>query len=360
MAPHYQNIHNKFKYNGHHFSFSELKTRTSNLIKDDNDFEKDINDFFIEWVNEKKYVLVNTSGSTGKPKQIKLPKQTMVNSAIATGVFFDLKPGNKIVNCLPMHYIAGKMMLVRAMVLGLEIDCVAPNTNPVFDYSKAYSFSAMVPMQVEAIISKTINIKTIIIGGSSVSEKLKEKLKNGTTLFYETYGMTETATHVALKSLNFKNQKNNNCFLGLPNVSFTKDNRDCLIISAPNLITQPIITNDIVDLKTNTSFKWLGRFDNVINSGGVKLFPEQIENKLNSVIANRFFVSKQSDETLGQRLILIVENLEESEETLLTKIKAIKSLNKFQIPKKIYSTKRFIETSSGKIQRNKTLNLILG
>lgn len=360
MIPNYNKIHNRFKYNGYHFSHSEFKEVAYSLVKEGEDFEKTIGNFLIDWLNTKNYILVNTSGSTGKPKQIQLRKQTMVNSAIATGDFFNLNPGDKIMNCLPLHYIAGKMMLVRAMVLGLEIDSVKPTSNPIFDYTKTYDFSAMVPLQVEHVIKKLHNIKTIIIGGSPVLDALKTKLKYSQTSFFETYGMTETATHVALKSLTSKTQICNDYFVGLPNVSFTKDDRDCLIIAAPSLVEEPITTNDVVELKTNNSFKWLGRFDNVINSGGIKLFPEQIENKLKLIIKNRFFITSEPDVLLGQKLILIIENFKESKETLLTNIKAIKSLSKFEIPKKIYTTKQFVETASGKIQRKKTLELILG
>lgn len=364
MTPTYDKVHNRFKLNGTHFNHSELKEVAYSFIKEGELYEKVIGDFLIDWLNNNDYITVNTSGSTGKPKSIKVKKQAMVNSAIATGDFFELQPGDKALLCLPAQYIAGKMMLVRALILGLEIDTVAPSSQPIFNTKKHYDFCAMIPLQVEnaipIAIGKTHNIKRIIIGGAKVSHSLADKIKECSSQFFETYGMTETVTHVAVKQLASRVLKKDNYFKALPNVSFSKDDRECLIINAPKLIKAPLATNDIIELKSETSFKLLGRYDNVINSGGVKLYPEQIENKLQSVIDNRFFVASEYDETLGEKLILIIENSEAITEDISKKISALKSLDKFEKPKKIYTIKNFIETETGKIQRKKTIEALLG
>ncbi|TCK69040.1 O-succinylbenzoic acid--CoA ligase [Winogradskyella wandonensis] len=360
MTPQFNKIHNRFKFNGHYFSHEELKEVAYSLVKEGKNYEQATGDFLLDWLNDNDYIHVNTSGSTGKPKSIKLQKQAMVHSAIATGNFFKLEPGNKALNCLPSHYIAGKMMLVRAMILGLEIDCVEPSTHPIFDYETQYDFSAMIPLQLKHVINYTQNIKTIIVGGSKITQPLLERIKQSTSVFYETYGMTETVTHVALKPLESKRQKGSDTFTALPEVVFTQDQRDCLVIDAPNLTEEKLITNDIVELLSSTQFKWLGRYDNVINSGGVKLFPEQIEDKLHAVIDERFIVASEPDDSLGEKLVLIIENPRDSVDSFKTRINHLKGLTKYEVPKEIYTVNRFLETANGKIQRKKTINSVLG
>jgi O-succinylbenzoic acid--CoA ligase len=360
MTPKYDKVHNRFKLNGLHYNQNDLKEVAYSLIKEGEAYEKETGNFLIDWLNDNDYLYVNTSGSTGQPKQIKLKKQAMVNSAIATGDFFGLEPGNAALHCLPSHYIAGKMMLVRAMILGLEIDYVEPSSHPIFDYENHYDFCAMVPLQLKHTIKYTYNIKTIIVGGSKVTQPLLERIRNCGSRFFETYGMTETVTHVAVRQLPSKRSEGDHFFKALPNVSFSQDERECLVINASKLVSEPLVTNDIVDLKTETSFQLLGRFDNVINSGGVKLFPEQIESKLQAVIDERFIVAGEADETLGERLVLIVEHPRDSVESIANRIRYVKGLTKFEVPKHIYITDKFIETVNGKIQRNKTIASVLG
>ncbi|MBC3846578.1 AMP-binding protein [Winogradskyella echinorum] len=359
MTPKYNKVHNRFKFNGLHFNFEDLKEVAYSLIKEGEPFEKVTGNFLIDWLNDKDFLIVNTSGSTGTPKSIKLKKQAMVNSAIATGDFFGLQPGDTALHCLPSHYIAGKMMFVRALVLGLELDFVAPVAHPIFDYDKHYDFCAMIPLQLKQAINYTQNIKTIIVGGSMVTKPLLEKIKESKSLFFETYGMTETVTHVAVRQLESKSAKSEKYFNALTNVRFEQDERKCLIIHAPKLVKDALVTNDIVDLKSETSFKLLGRYDNVINSGGVKLFPEQIEEKLQTLIKERYIIAGESDVELGEKLILIIENPADSADTILSNIQELKALDKFEIPKQIYTLEKFPETNTGKIQRKKTLKAAL-
>ncbi|MBV7268324.1 AMP-binding protein [Winogradskyella luteola] len=360
MTPEYNKVHNRFKYNGIHFNHEDLKEVAYSLIKEGEAYEKVTGNFLTDWLSDKDYLIVNTSGSTGQPKSIKLKKQAMVNSAIATGDFFGLEPGNSALHCLPSHYIAGKMMFVRALVLGLELDFVEPSSQPIFDYKTHYDFCAMVPLQLKYTINYVQNIKTIIVGGSMVTKPLLEKISNSSSRFFETYGMTETVTHVAVKQLQSLANNGETHFKALPNVTFSKDERDCLIISAPNLVEEDLVTNDIVDLKSETSFKLLGRYDNVINSGGVKLFPEQIEEKLQPIIKERYIVAGEADDTLGERLILIIENPSESVDGILSKLQKLKTLDTFEVPKHIYTIDKFKVTNTGKIQRSETLKAVLG
>lgn len=358
MIPNYNKVHLKFKLNGVYYSYNDLNEVAYSFVKEGRPFEQDIGSFLLDWLDDKDYIVVNTSGSTGKPKRIKIGKQAMVNSAVATGDYLNLKPGGAALYCLPAHYIAGKMMLVRAIILGLELDLAEPTSQPIFDYEKHYDFAAMVPLQLEKIYGYCDAIKTIIVGGAHVSKSLKKAIKAIKTNVYETYGMTETVTHIALKKLNnFNIGKEYHTepvklpyFKTLPNITLSQDQRDCLVINAPRISKQSIITNDIVKLYSKTEFEWLGRYDNVINSGGIKFSPEQIEHKLQNKINQRFFIASEKDERLGEHLILVIES-----STNRIEDNIFSDLDKFEIPKAIYNISQFIETTSGKIQRNKTL-----
>lgn len=319
----------------------------------------DIFHFLKDWFSDDSTLVVQTSGSTGVPKSILLKKELMKNSARATGNYFSLPSKTSALLCLPVHYIAGKMMLIRAITLGWHLDIVAPNSNPLENVEKAYGFSAMVPLQLENSLLKVHLIKKLIVGGGVVSNTLQEKLQHIKTEVFATYGMTETITHIAVKPLN--NAKISPVFYeALPNVDLYIDDRNCLVIDAPKVSEEFIFTNDIVQLISTSQFKWLGRFDNVINSGGVKLHPEKIEEKLSKIVSTRFFVTGIADEKLGEKLVLIIEGVisREVEKSLFNDIKNLASLSKFEKPKEIYFTKQFIETKSGKIQRTQTLDKI--
>lgn len=350
-------IHPKFTLNGHPYDKSGLKELAYDLVKEGTAFEKSMGDFLSDWLDDSSTLNVRTSGSTGEPKEISLKKEHMVNSALATGEFFSLEEGSSALLCLPVDYIAGKMMLVRAMVLGLELDYVEPSTSPLSQLSKSYDFAAMVPIQSENSLAEIERIKTLIVGGATISKSLKDKLQKKSTAIFETYGMTETITHVAVQAVSSaqpgdKVSRVGNRFKALPNIVFSVDARGCLVVTAPRVAYHPIITNDIVELISETEFKWLGRYDNVINSGGVKLYPEQIENKLEKVLDKRFFVAGLPDENLGQKLVLIVEGNIDSDELLET-LQETSGLERFEVPKEIHALPNFVETDTGKIHRKK-------
>ena len=344
-------FHKDFKLNG--ISFSSV----DGLLVYARSYSEEIYSFLENWFSEEDFVLVKTSGSTGTPKEIKLQKEYMKNAAFATGKYFDLKENTSALLCLSVDFIAGKMMLVRALTLGWSIEVVEANSNPLKDVSKEYDFSAMVPLQLENSIKSLHQIKKIIVGGGVVSAKLQEKIQNSSCTVFATYGMTETITHIAVKKLNnFVNRISNivekSFYEILPNIEIYKDQRNCLVIHAPRVSDEFIFTNDIIHLISDKQFEWLGRFDNVINSGGVKLHPEKIEEKLSKIISNRFFVAGISDEKLGMKLVLIIEGRFQKIETHNA------NLSKFEIPKEIYFVDEFLETVTQKVQRIKTLNLV--
>lgn len=353
MTPKFDKVHNRFKLNGISYNHNNLREVAYSFIKEGNTFEKVIGDFIADWLDNNSYIKTNTSGSTGKPKTIKVKKQAMVNSAIATGDFFNIKPGDKALLCLPLESIAGKMMLVRAMILGLELDIICPSKHPRFDFFKSYDFCAMIPMQFYNSLKNVSNIKTIIVGGASVPAHLINSIQNINATVYETFGMTETVSHIAVKQLNHLDNSSNT-FKLLPNITISKDVRGCLVINAPKLSTDTIITNDIVNIINEKEFVWLGRFDNVINSGGVKLYPETVEAKLQSQISQRFLITSKDDKELGEKLILVVEG-----DSFEISNEIFDNLSKYEKPKDIFFIPQFEETNNGKVHREKTLNLLV-
>lgn len=348
MTPTYDKIHNKFKLNGLHFDRDDLKEVAYSYIKEGEPYEKEIGDFLMEWTNDRDVVEVRTSGSTGQPKIIKLKKQAMVASALATGNYFNLEPGDTCLHCLPAHFIAGKMMLIRAMILGLELTTVEPLSRPNFDSNQVFVFASMVPIQLEKTINFIDNIQLILVGGAPVSKSLVSKINQVRPAVFETYGMTETITHIAAKRLNGTTKSD--YFTTLPEVMVSQDERNCLIVKAPYLSNEPITTNDVVELISETEFKWLGRADHIINVGGIKIHPELIEAKLHSKLDRRFFVTSETDAKLGEHLVMVIEG-----DKFEVPSTTFNQLDKFEIPKNIYFTPKFIETTPGKIQVLETL-----
>jgi len=350
--PTWHKTHPEFQLNGTHYRGNELEELGYGLIKEGTFFETSIGSFLLDWKNPKTVVEVPTSGSTGKPKTITLKKEYMLNSAQATGTYFRLRPGDKALLCLPCSGIAGKMMLVRAMVLGLSLDYVEPSSKPLTEIHKNFDFGAMVPLQVENSMGQLSQIKTLLIGGASVSKNLLKKLRSTPCQVYETYGMTETITHIAAKRVN---NNGDDHFKTLPNIKISRDSRNCLIIDAPNISDNKVITNDLVELMGKNEFKWLGRHDSIINSGGIKLIPEQIERKLSALLEGRFFVVGIPDDLLGNKLVLLLENPKLPGPEILERLKTLPTLDKYEIPKEVHVLDAFIETGNGKIQRRKTL-----
>ncbi len=338
-----QFIHSDFKLNGKSFTYIELLSEALYLKENGQLFEKNIGKFLLEWLNNETFVFVYTSGSTGKPKQIILEKTAMIASAKATGAFFNLQPKNTALLCLSADYIAGKMMLVRAMTLGLHLDTTEPISNPLAN--KKYDFVAMVPMQVSNSLNQLHLVKTLLIGGTKVSYQLAESILKTNCHAFESYGMTETISHIAIKPIGATH------FTVLPNVTISVDERSCLVIEALELSANKIVTNDIVEILNDSQFILKGRIDNVINSGGVKIFPEEIEEKLAKYISTPFFIASKPDEKFGEIVILILKGKSfEIENSIFSE------LSKYQIPKQIVFIDKFVETETNKINRKKTLD----
>lgn len=350
--------HPEFRLNNLHYNNEELASVAYNLIKEGEAYEGQIGSFLLDWLNESEYIAVKTSGSTGKPKKIRIKKEFMVNSALATSKFFNLPEKTTALHCLPANYIAGKMMLVRAMVLGWHIDIVPPKANSLDQVFKIYDFCAMTPFQLDNSLSRLHLVRKLIVGGGAISAHLKKLVAKLDTKVFETYGMTETVTHVAARRVNSKKEKEQPVpFKLLPGVAISTDERNCLIIEAPKLAEGTIVTNDVVEIIDKKKFLLKGRYDNVINSGGIKLYPEQIESKLGNIIAHRFFVTSLPDDALGEKVVLMVESQfsESALKALEREIREFRMLDKYEVPKKIYFVEKFEETPNGKIHRGNTI-----
>ncbi|HLT65264.1 MAG TPA: AMP-binding protein [Flavobacterium sp.] len=343
----YKKLHPHFKLNGKIFTEEELCEQAIDLIRDGEAYEKDLGNLILQWFDDNDFVELTTSGTTGVPKKVKLSKEAMRHSALATGEFFNLKSGDSALLCLPTQYIAGKMMFVRAAVLGLDLYYVNPCKEPLKNTEKIYDFVAMVPLQVQHSITQIEQCKILIVGGAKLSASVKDLLSGMMVDVYETYGMTETITHIAAKKIDDK------YFTVLPHANISTDERGCLIIEAPLVANGLVVTNDLVEMINDIQFRWIGRVDNLINSGGIKLIPEQIEEKLSEYIPYRFFVMGVEDDDLGQKLVLVIEN---SPYTLVPE--ALNALERFEKPKEIFFVEHFKETPTGKILRKDTLETV--
>jgi len=324
------------------------------------EWQQSVFQFLQDWFDDSEVIISRTSGSTGKPKEIHLRKEAMRNSARMTNDFFDLRPGKTALLCLPATYIAGKMMLVRAIVGGFQLLSVEPHANPFTSVNEHIDFTAITPYQLtySAETLKTKDIKSIIVGGGHVNNQLEKTAETIPAELYETYGMTETASHVALRCFNGKYKSQ--VFTALKGVMIQQDERGCLIINAPHLSDTQLVTNDIVEIVGKNNFRWMGRADSVINSGGIKVFPEQVEKKLEQQIQQPFFIASMPDAILGQKVILVLESEDpDALQKLQSRKNLFSMLDKYEIPKEIFVCHSFRYSESNKILRKETLATLL-
>lgn len=331
-----------------------LKRVNSVPIRETEQWIESIFSFLKEWLNDAEEIIAKTSGSTGHPKLIQLKKKAMFASARLTCDYFGLQPMDKALLCLSVDYIAGKMMLVRAIERGLHLIAISPQGCPLSCITEKVKFSAMVPMQVERCIDEDCLDKTeqLLIGGAALPNRLLNSVRRSTTACYISYGMTETMSHVALRRLNGSGASV--LYEGLTGIRFSLDQRGCLFIDAAPLGIAGIQTNDLCELQDEQHFKWLGRADFVINSGGIKIIPEQIELLLSNAVLHPFIISGIPHPLLGEQAVMIIEA--ESDEALALQIlkKANEVCPQYQAPKQILFVPQFSYTSTGKIDRAKT------
>ncbi len=349
----WDNINEKYIIYGTEFDkdgLVEYSQEKINNPKTEN-WEKEIFRFINEWFNDNDKINVITSGSTGKPKPIMLEKKHMKLSAKNTIEFLKLKNGDKALLCLPAEYIAGKMMIVRSLTGGMDMHYTKPGLSLSLDDN--YDIAALIPSMITGIIEDSgpeelEKVKNILIGGSEIPSQTESRLQNLKNNIYHTYGMTETITHIALRKINGDDKTE--YFSAFSKVKLSKTDDDRLIIDYPAIGVNHLITNDITELVSHNKFKILGRSDNIIISGGLKINPEIIEKELSKIIESDFFVFGIPHKILGKKPVIFVEgklnfNIIDIQNYLNNR------LNKYFIPKEIISVKSFDRTKNGKIIR---------
>lgn len=370
---------NTFVLNGK----SYMLPRLSEALADTqvSDYEQRVLQFCQQWLAGQDSFTVHTSGSTGQPKAIFLTRTQMVTSARWTAGTLGLLPGDRALVCLSVDYIAGVMMLVRGLELGLHLTIIDPVSQPLSQFSPTthFDFTAMVPLQLHetlhgikhelAILNR---MKGILIGGAPVSRALEEQAQQVTAPLYHTYGMTETVSHIALRRMN--GLQRSDCFVPFDEVRLGLDTRGCLTITSTLTCGETLQTNDLVEFQPDGSFRWLGRVDNVINSGGVKIQIEKVETALEAWLLHykdgiyadrRFFVGALAHPRLGQAVVAVIEGepwdggatiAPEIEAALRTQLQ--QTLTPYEIPRKVYFVRQLLETPTGKIDRRANLEHI--
>ncbi len=336
----------------------ELLSVAHQLLDQPQEWLKEFAQVIIDWHDDLDFMTAQTSGSTGTPKTIKLSKEAMKQSALKTGKYFDLPKGTHVLAALPYSFIAGKMMVVRSLVLNWNFNIVPIQSNPLAYVEDDVHFVAMTPHQLSTVIResrwKLEQVKKILLGGAPVGQELMEKIQTIQAEVYLGYGMTETITHIAVKRLN--GVKPVQHFSALDGVHFSQSSEGTLHIKADHL-EKEIQTRDIVDLISDTQFQWLGRADNVINSGGIKIHPEQVEQKISKVLKQPFFITSRDNELYGQEVILVIEG-ESTDITPLTE-QLLTILSKLELPKDIIFVSQFVYTDTGKVKRKETFEKTL-
>ena len=304
--------------------------------------------FLEQWNDTNDYIVAHTSGSTSAPKPIRLLKADMKASAISTCRFFDLNESSNLLCPLSADYIAGKMMIVRAIISGANLFMEPPSNNPADIYYPDIDLVAIVPSQLKGLLNNQSknNFNNVIIGGAPLSAEQVALIKSERLNAFSTYGMTETCSHVALKRI----LNDDEAYHALPGYRFMVDNRSCLEIYSEVQSFGKLTTNDVVSLIDEKRFVWLGRYDNVIITGGLKVHPEIIEQKISSYIDGCFYIAPESDDKWGQVVTLYLEGNEYDTTQLFTILNKI--LRPHELPRKVIFEKSFKRTNSGKIIRH--------
>lgn len=280
-----------------------------------------LEDFLSEWNNDSDRVLVHTSGSTGKPKPMMVEKKRMLNSAHITCDFLGLKPGDTALLCMSLDYIAGKMVVVRSIERHLHLISVSPSGHPLKDINEEITFAAMVPMQVYNTLQvpeereRLTHIRHLIIGGGAIDASLEKELQAlpGNIAIWSTYGMTETLSHIALRRIN--GAEASEWYQPFDSVKISQTEEGCLVIDAPLVCAETLVTNDIVEIEPyiynkveKLRFRIKGRKDNVICSGGIKIQIEEVEALLKPHLEKPFMIAKKKDEKFGEIAVLLTED----------------------------------------------------
>lgn len=334
------------------YSNWEIEMVRMNIPADNRSFRQELFSFLSEWFDPKNTLPVHTSGSTGKPKELYVEKEQMMESACLTCSFLGLQKEDTALLCMPLKYIAGKMVVVRALVAGLNLLPVTPSGHPLKEMTKAPVFAAMIPMQVynslqvpeeKAILQQ---IRHLIIGGGAIDSRLATELKNFPNAVWSTYGMTETLSHIALRRLN--GPEASDWYTPFDGVRICLSKESTLTIYAPKVCEEELVTNDIAEINQQKQFRILGRKDNTINTGGVKVQIEQIEAVLKEHLSIPFLITSASDEKFGEIIVLLLEGqLSEDIERICAQV-----LPPYWCPKRFIPVFQLPLTETGKPDRS--------
>ncbi len=324
--------------------------------KDNTTFKSTLFCFLKEWFDDSETVTAYTSGSTGAPKSIQVEKSRMMQSACLTCSFLGLKSNDTALLCMPLEYIGGKMLVVRALVLGLNLFIVPPSRRPFKGIDKIFTFAAMTPNQVAFTLEHEKEryylqqVRHLIIGGSCIDSSLERKLSSFPYAVWSTYGMTETLSHIALRRIN--GSERSEWYRPFDGINVSLSWQGTLVIEAPSICSEPVITNDIAEINSQGYFRILGRQDNVVISGGVKIQIEQVEEVLQKYIQQPFAVTSVPHPQFGEQLVLLIKghlvnNVEHCKEELPI----------YWYPKQIIEVEEIPQTGTGKIDRALAKNI---
>lgn len=318
-------------------------------LKSDSILTAEAESFIRGWYDSKPYVIAHTSGSTGAPKEVRLNKADMRASARATIRFFGLTETSTLLLPLSPDYIAGKMQIARAIEAGCRLVTEKPSSKPFADSDISNcSLIPIVPSQLDGLLSSPIvkSVRNIIIGGAPMSPAQEESIIRTCLNAYATYGMTETCSHVALRRIG------DTTYQGLPGFKFSTDERGCLVIESSTLSFRRLVTNDMVRLKDGERFQWLGRYDNVINSGGVKIHPEEVERILTPLLPEGVtaYVTGRRSDRWGEEAVIVTDS-PGLEADILDRLKSM--LPPHHAPRDVVHVDAIPRTSSGKIIRKR-------
>ncbi|CAI8195751.1 MAG: 2-succinylbenzoate--CoA ligase [SAR116 cluster bacterium] len=346
-------VHPSFSISGRPHNRESLKKYAVSLLESHELWQQLIGQFFRDWLDPSPHILIKTSGTTKESRGFKMKKEALVAHAQMSCDFFKLQPKDRIAHVLSTDFIAGKMILVRALTRGLDLWCFKPSKSPLDGVEVYFDWVSMVPMQLAHSLPAMAKIKNLLIGGAPMSEQLKSHALTAATSsgceIFVSFGMSETLSHIAIAKLE---QNKAVVFKTLPGISISINSESCLHIEAPYL-SELVKTSDVVELVGTNAFKWLGRSDYLINSGGVKLHPEIIEREFSLHFKESFFFCGIPDSLLGEKLCLVV--LDQHKELAEEQLKNIRFSIPYYKPKSILAIPDFAITSSGKIKRKQSL-----
>lgn len=345
----------QIQLNGRIYSAQDLSTFLETAKNpQESAFYQEIVDFLRDWFDEASTVWVQTSGSTGEPKPLEVAKAHMRNSAKLTCSYFGLRANDSALLCMSVKYIAGKMMLVRAITCQLSLWVVPPTSHPLKEFNQSLRFAAMVPMQIACSMQDTLErsrlekVEFLLIGGGAIQQSVEEQLALFPHGVYASYGMTETVSHIAMRQLN--GSARTQYYTPLDKVSLSQSPEGALVIWAPQVCSQKLTTNDVAEFDDQGRFKILGRLDNVINSGGVKLQAEKIEEKLQNLIPVPYVITSVSHLLLGQAVVLLIASKSHDISKLKNEMES--RLTAYERPKHIFLVEQLPLTQTQKIRRS--------